>query len=842
MSKKDASAQAATTRRLARWVACVLIVAAPLALGGTLPSVQVILAAAVLLSLSLTAYVSYARGGMSLPWPLWGPFILVFWAGLQLVPLPPSLVAALSPRADAVYAFTLTDLGAYGAGQWRPLSLDPPSTWLALFLQLSFAAMAWTTANLGRRARTSLERAFLIGTILVASIGLLHALAGADRIFGLYEPADGVDLGTYFSTFVNPNTFAGYLAFGAIIGMGVASRERRGRTQTLGIVAAAIATPGVVLTGSRGGQIALVIGVLAFLAMAYAPGDEEKSSARSRARAIGLGATGLSVFGLGLAMLLQRDWRETSWSGLEEESKFSALEAALRYASDFWLVGSGRGTFGVVYPSYQELHLPRTVSHPENILLQLTTEWGLLGAAVALGFGVLGWLWMVAAENRRAKPAHWGVVAALAAVGVQQMVDFGLEAAGLALPVAAAVGITVRAAADNRPDAPHLGRYRWLSHTALVGGLALALLVAFKGPAVLPELPDASVARVKDAPTVEEATRAAKAAFVRHPSDHAVALSAATRLLEGGPEQLGEMLWWINRAMFLAPHDGRPHVVAARGLAAAGKRSQAAVEYRLAIAEMPWMRSPLVREVVDQLREPALLVSATPPDPSVRRLIVGTLMSLGDRKRTHETLELLSDAHPDAPELAYLRGKACARDRRTACARAEGERLLALGERLLGHTVLAQSAAWSGDHAAARRHLAEAPAAAMRDREFQTAAAEVYTVLGDLEAARAAAEEVWRISAAHADAAIQALILRGTIESRIGDPRQALAAYESVYREQRSPLNALRVVHALEKNGQHVEARRQLRAAIQEFPNAPRLRQALQKPAPEGAGGTGAVD
>ncbi|MGZ3460394.1 MAG: O-antigen ligase family protein, partial [Archangium sp.] len=103
---------------------------------------------------------------------------------LQLVPLPPELLGALSPEAAGLRDFALVPLGLEGA---RPLSLDPPGTWRELAKHLAYLLTFVAAVQVCRsgRARRRLLSTLAFTGAGVAVLGLLHLLLGLERLFGV---------------------------------------------------------------------------------------------------------------------------------------------------------------------------------------------------------------------------------------------------------------------------------------------------------------------------------------------------------------------------------------------------------------------------------------------------------------------------------------------------------------------------------------------------------------------------------------------------------------------------------------------------------------------------------
>ncbi len=790
-----------------------LLVAAPLAVGGARWGVQLVLAGAALVLLAVSAWSRLADGGLRVPWPLWGPIALVALGLLQLVPLPPAVVEFLSPRAHEVLTYGLGDLGLYGPEAWRPLSLDPPSTWVATFHQAAFAAVALLAANLARRDGRLVERALAYGAGLVALIGFVHWAFGFDRIFGAYEARDIARLTGWFSTFVNANAGAGYLALGALVALGLFTGSSDDRTRRIAAGALTLSAAGCFLTGSRGGHVALVIGLVAFAALAHAPGDEDHGdTVRARARLASRVALVVGGVGLALALLLLPDWQRTHWEDPGQEQKVVAWYATRDYLRDFWAVGSGRGTFGVVYPQYQEIQVQGTVSHAENIVLQLFTEWGVAGGLLALIAGVVGWVTCVSAVGRTTHPAHWGIVAGLGAVGLQQLVDFGFETAGLSLPIAAGFGLCLGRAAQRDPKRrPRRASLAW---GAAGGAIALAGLLAWRGPTAMDRHPDDAVRAVRDA---GDPLAAAPALVAEHPADHLLPLTVAARLAATRSADVPTVMRWVNRSLFLFPRGGDAHLLAARVLAAAGHGAQAATEYRLALAAQPWRLGRLVHEVARRFPTPALLLGAVPETNRARGALGEALLRGPGPERARATMALALEADPSDVEARAVLARACERLGDMPCVEESARLLIAGGQAGLGQVMLATVAARAGDAATARAALAAAEAAGERDVKVLHRVANVHLLLGDAEGARRLLDKLWPLVALDDLAAANTLTVRAEVEAKLGRPEQALQAWRQAHERDPRPERARRAAEYAKSIG-----RDDVAARLQGAAEAPR--------------------
>ena len=815
-----------TATRLAVATA-VLVAVAPLCIGGLRADTQAALAAGALIVLCFTAWTALGHRPLAIPWPAWGPILLAGFGLVQLVPLPAYVLDVLSPVAHDLRARSLIDLGLFD-GHPHPISLDPPSTWIALFHQAAFAALIVVGVRLGRRHGRIALRGVSIGGAGVAIIGLVHWLVDADQILGFYTPERVSHLDGYFSTFVNNNSLAGYLSLCTLVSLGWLAQTESPLSRRIAVACGGIAALGVFLSGSRGGQLALVLGVVTFVILTQVARRGEAGPSLDRARLVGRVAFALTALTMALAVSTQRDWSGL-WANDGDWARLDTWNATFAYVGDFWATGSGRGTFRVVFPTYQLTPLSGTVGHPENIALQLAAEWGVIGAAIAIGCGVGGWL---AIARRAANSRHGGeigIAAGLAAAGVHQLVDLGFEGAGLSLPVAIVFGIGL---AHLRRVERHERKPDRTRPTTTWGALAASLLVcgllAWKGPTAVASAPDAAAAQITafdgDAAALEShaASHAAD-----HPSDYLVALATAIAL-EDRAAVPDRVMRWINRTLSLAPHNAEAQRLAAHVLLRAGRPNQAALQYRAAIEKAPWRSVWIIDEVVRRFTSTEHLLRAVPATREGRAQLVVRLNRRNESARARAVLEaILADDARDFGALATL-GHTCIAQADPDCAHRAADALVAAGAMTDGHLLRARLAARNGERDRANEELEAANIAEITDRGRLGRVIRIYERLGNISGARSALDQLWPIVATENRAAADYFALRGRIEARLGEPDAARAAFEQARNLDDTPRYALLAARHAAETGQLEEARTILTATLSRYPGDLELVGALE--------------
>lgn len=330
---------------------------------------------------------------------------------LGLLIYPPALVR-LDRRANVivlslVVLFLLKEFGPaqlFGIPDWRktlsesfgvvfPWTHHPePGRALDSLLALSAGALwfLWVrTLAAERAARPWLLWILLAAAAIVTLVSFTGLRAQGDTmsLFGWQRYTAGW---RGFGPFPNRNHTACLLAMGAVVGCGCIVWSGTKRKQAL-IVAAfamtALCVCGILATESRGGIVALVVGLIVFAALSLA-------KARNARALAAVGASALMLMGLAFAY------------GPDAFARFSAADSAGSTAQrvtiwqdtfamwkDAPVFGHGLDSFRSVYPMYQTVWVDNAiVLHPESSLMQWLSELGLLfllAGAIGLGWFLL---------------------------------------------------------------------------------------------------------------------------------------------------------------------------------------------------------------------------------------------------------------------------------------------------------------------------------------------------------------------------------------------------------------------------------------------------------------------
>lgn len=577
---------------------------------------------------------------------------------LQAMPLPLGVVRALSPVAGDIWARVSVPLSEVPPG-WASLSLDPGATKLECLKWASygaaFSACAWIARRFG--ARHALF-AFVALCVLVAAITLGHALIGAERYLGFYEPRfNTARFG--LAPLLNPNNLAGYLNLGTFCGIGLLLAKRSFVPRWV-IGLSLLPIVGVsLLSGSRAGLAVFLVGaaVVSILLRRASLSRHTHPAYRQVSLFVPLAALGGGVILAGLGSTRQT-WNELlSTSG----DKLRQVVWAKPMLADFIWFGAGRGSFESVFPAYRGpsgRHV--AYQYAENFLAQWAVEWGAVISLVAL----VAFAWVLRPRRLyvQSNPLAAASLIGVAALLVHNMVDLALEVPAVSLALAGVLGSLDGAAtreertrnahsAEASVSTPVLGS-RPIARLLAASVLVLCF-VAVLTPAALASVDkDRSNLREQlleagaDKQKLRSALREVHQAMLRHPADPFPLLVGAlitSRLAEADPLQ------WLNRSLERDMENGRTHLMIAQVLGQRGARSQALMELRFA-AEREMSLAPRVAALALKLgNNPESWLKAVPAGATGAAVLV-ELASLLPWEHTVR-LTLIEDALQRQPDL-----------------------------------------------------------------------------------------------------------------------------------------------------------------------------------------------
>jgi len=545
----------------------------------------------------------------------------------QLVPLPTGARRVIDPAAAA-----LLENAPGGLPVAWPASLDPQST--AEEVATASAALAVFLLALNAAARRRYRRAPIqavafAGIAAVVS-GLVHKIFGIERLYGVID----VNAVLLPGPFINPNHCAELFELAAFASLALAMTSEA-EARIAWYLAAGLNGAAALATLSRGSMLALFAGGLTFVVLRWAadraaepdPAAVRTSSPLGRAIAWTVGAVLCFVsvaIALGATPVIDELAQTNFASGLEKTAVWKDAGTLISHHP----LGIGRHAFDRVFPAYKTLAVSSRFEFVENAPLQALIDVGWPGLILLLV--ACGWLARKVVAVWRLDYVGAALAAALAAVAVHNLADFGLETMGIRLPFVALAGVMIgraiaRGDEERRApsDAGRLGRVV-VAATALLG-----LAVGFAGQART------------SAVDLEKAWRAAPAGEVRlavalegghrYPTDYYFPLleSYDQPLRPSRPGMSSPRLGALNRALRLCPGCGPVHQEAGRALLGLGRRAQALSSFRDAVRIQPQWISQVLTELDADRFTPTELASLAVGDGAVTMAVAKFLVPKG---------------------------------------------------------------------------------------------------------------------------------------------------------------------------------------------------------------------
>lgn len=386
---------------------------------------------------------------------------------LQLVPVRLTILGLTSPETMRVLNQFDLQVGA-GVVSKHPFSISPALTLTGFALFGSLALATWGEARLfSIKGALWICEAITVTGVVLALTSIIQQSLFAGKIYGFWAPPAGAEA---YGPFVNRNHFAGWMLMALPLSLGLFCariahkspgvkltwRERilwfssSDANQLILLAGAALLmTLSLVLTMSRSGMSALVLavsvtGIVALRRQHRRGGRMVIVAYLTLLLLVVVAWVGADVI---MARFTQADWSEFN-------GRRGAWADAWNIATRFPLTGTGLNTYGVATLFYQRHDLSLHYVQAHNDYLQLVAEGGLLltvPAVIIVGV-------FVAAIRRRfseetGTTAYWlrvGAVTGLAAIALQETVEFSLQMPGNAALFAVLCAVALHRTPERR--------------------------------------------------------------------------------------------------------------------------------------------------------------------------------------------------------------------------------------------------------------------------------------------------------------------------------------------------------------------------------------------------------
>jgi O-antigen ligase len=374
--------------------------------------------------------------------------LTALWLFIQAeIKLPLATLSLIAPVNADFYATAFKILQLEHPPATASISLDAGATEDRAMLTLSCFCILYLMGELitTRKRLQIFCYTIVLSGCFQAIYGVMMVLTGTEYLF--LTPKT-----TYFGnatgTFVNRNHLAGYLEMTLAVGVGLLLGLRdkpaaatfdflriiRMISQILLSQIAIVRVMlilmviGLIMTHSRMGNAAF------FNALLITGGIAMISSNKFRKPgfyAILISIILLDILILGSVFDISQVVDRMENTGLNTETRDEVVKYGLTMLPDFWLTGSGAGTFAYVFPYYAKQYFGVFYDFAHNDYLQIFLEFGLLGMLPLVSYTVLGLIrgGIILRSGQSGLVRGMGFTAVMAGISliIHSAVDFNLQ-------------------------------------------------------------------------------------------------------------------------------------------------------------------------------------------------------------------------------------------------------------------------------------------------------------------------------------------------------------------------------------------------------------------------------
>lgn len=358
----------------------------------------------------------------------------------------------------AAYAFIQTiPFGTYAedagvAAIPRTISVEPFATQVTamhmLFLAVFFAIVL---ANIGSASR--LRKFVTVLTVfgfLYAFYAILQSVLSPDKIYGIYKPQSA----TPFGSFVNRHDFAAIIELLIALPLGMLfTGSLRPDKRLIYIVAVALMGTALLLSGSRGGLVAVVAEILLIVILTTRlRGTKDLVLKAGLSILLLLSAVGGAIFVGGDTSLTR--FAAASASDDITSNRAQIWSVTIKVIGEHLPFGAGLGAFTQAYAKLDTASGFERIEQAHNDYLQVLADAGIVGLVI----GGIFLLWFfregkrnVAVENKFRRGIAVGAFAGCFGILVHSGFDFVLHITAVSVTFLAVLAILI-AAGRTYPD------------------------------------------------------------------------------------------------------------------------------------------------------------------------------------------------------------------------------------------------------------------------------------------------------------------------------------------------------------------------------------------------------
>ncbi len=319
-------------------------------------------------------------------------------------------------------------------GIGRTISLDPfPTKVSALhFLALAiFFAICLVFIDRASRLRKIVSVITLFG-FAYAFFAILQSFLSPDRIYGIY----GSRFANPFGSFVNRHNFAAYIEMTMCLPLGMLfTGAIRPDKRLLFITAISLMGIALLLSGSRGGFVALLAGVMLIVLLTTKKGSTQNFVLRVGAAVLlAVAIVGGAIFVGGESSLTR--FAETAVSADISTNRMHIWSVTLKVIASNLPFGAGFGAFGAAYTPFDTLSGLERAEQAHNDYLQVLADAGIAG--LLIGGAFLFWFFRTGLKNVKVSNSYRrgiavGAFAGCFAILVHSLFDFVLHTTAVSI-------------------------------------------------------------------------------------------------------------------------------------------------------------------------------------------------------------------------------------------------------------------------------------------------------------------------------------------------------------------------------------------------------------------------
>ncbi|MFT3745673.1 MAG: O-antigen ligase family protein [Pyrinomonadaceae bacterium] len=338
-------------------------------------------------------------------------------------------------------------------GTPRTISLEPFATQVVavhIFALSIFFLITTSLLDTAGRLRRLVNVLTIFG-FAYAFFAILQSVLSPDKIYGIYKPSSGIP----FGSFVNRHDFAAIIEMTVALPLGLLfTGALRNDKRLIYIVSIAIMGASLLLSGSRGGLVALLAEIILLIILtSKAKGAKSVLIKAGLSAALVVAAVAGAVFVGGDTSLTR--FSETAGSDDVTSSRTQIWGVTLNVIAHNLPLGAGLGAFPQAYTQFDPSGGYERVEQAHNDYLQVLADAGIVGGFI----GVLFLFWFFregirnsSGSNQFRKGSAVGAFAGCLAILVHSLFDFVLHITAVSVMFLTLLGLLIASGREYEDD------------------------------------------------------------------------------------------------------------------------------------------------------------------------------------------------------------------------------------------------------------------------------------------------------------------------------------------------------------------------------------------------------